>query len=41
MDDDKSGKVSYKEFAGLCREELKLKAGDVPDEELQLSLIHI
>ena len=35
MDDDKSGKITYKEFAGLCREELKLKAGDVPDEELQ------
>ena len=35
MDDDKSGKISYKEFAGLCREELKMAKGDVPDEELQ------
>ena len=35
MDDDRSGKITYREFAGLCREELKMKASDVPDEELQ------
>ena len=35
MDDDKSGKVSYVEFSGLCREELKMKKKDVPDLELQ------
>ena len=35
MDDDKSGKVTYTEFSGMCREELKLKAKDVPDAKLQ------
>ena len=35
MDDDKSGKITYREFSGMCREELKMKKSDVPDEELQ------
>ena len=35
MDDDKSGKITYVEFAGLCREELKLTKSKVPDVELQ------
>ena len=35
MDDDKSGKLTYREFSGMCREELKMKKSDVPDEELQ------
>ena len=35
MDDDRSGKLTYKEFSGLCREELKLKKADMPDLQLQ------
>ena len=35
MDDDRSGKVTYTEFSGMGREELKLKASDVPDVKLQ------
>ena len=35
MDDDRSGKVSYKEFSGLCREELKMKKANMPDLKLQ------
>ena len=35
MDDDRSGKVTYTEFAELCREELKLPASKVPDLQLQ------
>ena len=35
MDDDGSGKITYKEFSGMCREELKMKVSDVPDVELQ------
>ena len=29
MDDDRSGMVSYTEFSGLCREELKMKKSEV------------
>ena len=35
MDDDHSGKITYREFSGMCREELKLKAKDVSDARLQ------
>ena len=35
MDDDKSGKITYREFSGLCREELKMTKADTPDLELQ------
>ena len=35
MDDDRSGKITYTEFAGLCREELKMKKSEVPDLTLQ------
>ena len=35
MDDDRSGKITYREFSGLCREELKMKKKDVPDLTLQ------
>ena len=33
--DDKSGKITYREFSGMCREELKMKKSQVSDEELQ------
>ena len=35
MDDDRSGKVTYTEFAELCREELEMSKKKVPDVQLQ------
>ena len=35
MDDDRSGKVTYQEFAELCREELEMSKKKVPDLQLQ------
>ena len=35
MDDDGSGKITYREFKGMVREELKLPRKSVPDIELQ------
>ena len=35
MDDDRSGKITYREFSELCREELKMKKAAVPDLQLQ------
>lgn len=35
MDDDKSGRISYREFIGMVREELKLSPSHEPESELQ------
>ena len=35
MDDDGSGRISYREFSGLVREELKMGGREFPEPELQ------
>ena len=35
MDDDKSGRITYREFLGMARQELKLLKKDAPDVKLQ------
>ena len=35
MDDDGSGKITYREFRGMVREELKLSKQAVPETALQ------